>query len=135
MLSSIFLYCGHTLFGGVRPRRRNFALLRIDVPVRIEPNHHSVTMVQILRNLHQPPVLAGTVICVVFVFINFHNHNMTAHVQEQVGPSPRASTFNLPVTYPGDIRKLSFYVRYLGDLLGLVVVDGGLIREQMDKAT
>ncbi len=91
-------------------------------------------MVQILRNLHHPPILAGTVICVVFVFMNFHNHNMTAYIQERVGLSPWASTFYLPVTYPRDIRILFFYVRCYGGLLRLVVADDGLIREQMDKA-
>ncbi len=31
---------------------------------QVELNHHNVTMVQILRNLRQPPVLVGTAICV-----------------------------------------------------------------------
>ncbi len=104
--------------------------------VRIESNHHSVTMVHILRNLHQPPVLAGTVIFAVLCFHQLQqSQHMTTHVQEQVGSSSGATTFYLPVTYPGDIRKIIFQVRCHGDLLGLVVADDGFIREQMDKAT
>ncbi len=52
---------GHTVFV-MPPWRRNLALLFTDVFVRIEPDHHNVTLVQILRNLHQASVLAGEVI-------------------------------------------------------------------------
>ncbi len=92
-------------------------------------------MVQILRNLYQPLVLAGAVICVVFVFVNLNNHNMTAHVQEQARPSSGAATFYLLVTHPGDIRKFSLQKRGDGGLLRLVIVNVRLFREkQMDKA-
>ncbi len=92
-------------------------------------------MVQILGKLHQPPVLVGTVVFVAFVFVYLNNHDMASHVQQQVGVSPGASTFNFLATHPGYVRKRFLQMRGYSGLLRIEITRIGFVREQMDKAT
>ncbi len=72
---------------------------------------------------------------VMFVFVNLNNHDVISCIQEQVGPSSGASTFNLTVTCPDFMLELCYQEGCHSGLLRLVIADDGLILEQMDKAT
>ncbi len=67
------------------------------------------------------------------IFINLNNHDVTAHIQEQVGPSPWTSTFYLLIGHPVHVGELFSQVRSYGVLLRLIVPWVALIREQWTK--
>ncbi len=64
------------------PWQRNLALLGTNVSIGIEPDHHMWTVVQILRELHKPLILARAVVCIVFVFVHLNNHDLAAYPRD-----------------------------------------------------